>query len=339
MDSVRLGVVGLGGWGKFVAQTFARTPQCRMTYICDASSETLEARRCQYPDARATLHYEELLADADVDAIALATPAPFHFAMARAALLADKHVYVEKPLTLRVDHAEELVNLAEQRDRKLMVGHLLEYHPAVTLMKQQVDGGHLGDIYYIYCQRVNLGVVRQHENAFWSLAPHDISVILYLFGQEPERVVVSGEDFLQRGIEDVVVASLHFSDGRMANIHVSWLDPHKTRKIVVVGSKQMLVFDDMLASEKIRIYDKGALVKNGPVGAIASITVRHGDILIPSIPNHQPLALETAHFIDSIRNDTQPRSDGHDGLRVVRVLDEVERQLSLSRQKTLQKVA
>jgi len=339
MDDVRLGMVGLGGWGKFVAQTFARTPHCRMTHICDANSTTLEERRLQYPAAQATLHYEELLADANIDAIALVTPAPFHFGMARAALLADKHVYVEKPLTLRVDHAEELVELAERRGRKLMVGHLLEYHPAVSLMKQQVDGGHLGDIYYIYCQRVNLGVVRQHENAFWSLAPHDISVILYLFGQEPERVVVSGEDFLQRGIEDVVVASLHFTDGRMANIHVSWLDPHKTRKIVVVGSEKMLVFDDMQASEKVRIYDKKAIVETGSVGAIASITVRHGDILVPSISHQQPLAIETSHFIESIRNDTQPRSDGHDGLRVVRVLDEVERQLSRSRPKVLQKAA
>ena len=305
-----------------------------MTHPC-----TLQHQQRQYPESTATLHYDDLLADDAVDAIAIATPAPFHFEMAKAALLADKHAYVEKPLTLRTDHAQELVDIADRRGLKLMAGHLLECHPAVQLMKQQVDDNALGEIYYMYCQRINLGVVRQHENAFWSLAPHDISVILYLFNQEPNHIVVSGRDFLQRGIEDLVFVNLHFPDGRMANIHVSWLDPQKKRTMVLVGSEKMLVFDDMAASEKIRIFNKSAQIENGSVGEIASITVRHGDIHIPHISNRQPLAIETEHFIESIRNDTQPRSDGRDGLRVVRILEEIERQLRQSRPKLLRKAA
>ena len=338
MGTVRLGMVGLGGWGRFVAQNFARTPHCELAYICDANPITLREQRGHYRQAKATLDYDDILDDPDVQAVAIVTPAPFHYEMAKAALLADKHVYVEKPLTLSAEHAAALVELAERRNRKLMVGHLLEYHPAAELMKQKIDDGELGEIYYMYCQRVNLGVVRNHEDAFWSLAPHDISVILYLFEAEPDHIVTSGQSFLQEDIEDVVFANLHFPDGRIANIHVSWLDPHKRRQMVLVGSEKMLVFDDMAPSEKIRIYDKGALVGNGSDGAISSITVRHGDIHIPHISNRQPLAVETEHFIESIRNDTQPRSDGYDGLRVVRILEEVDRQLSRARPTILPKV-
>jgi predicted dehydrogenase len=284
-----------------------------------------------YPQAAATDDYEAVLRDPRVDAVALVTPAPLHYEMARSGLLAGKHVYVEKPITLTVRDAEDLVRTAARQNRKLMVGHLLEYHPAVAMMKEQVDGGRLGDIYYLYCQRLNLGVVRQSENAFWSLAAHDISVVLYLFGEEPDRVTASGAWFLQEGIEDVVFANLHFADGRIAQIHVSWLDPHKERKMVVVGSRKMLVFDDMHPSEKIRIFDKGASLTFGAASELQTISVRHGDIHVPHIDTRPPLDVETQHFIDSIRHDTTPRSDGRDGLRVVRVLEQVERQLDLGR--------
>jgi len=234
---------------------------------------------------------------------------------------------VEKPLTLTVEHAEDLVALAAKHDRKLMVGHLLEYHPAVDFMKRQIDEGELGDVYYMYCQRLNLGVVRQNENAFWSLAPHDISIILYLFGAEPDCVTASGSCFLQKGIEDVVFANLHFPDGRMAQIHVSWLDPHKERKMVVVGSKKMLVFNDMDPSEKIRIFDKGASMQMAGGNGLPSVNVRHGDIHIPHIGGQQPLDLEAQHFVDCVLGNVTPRSDGQDGLRVVRILEQVEQQL------------
>lgn len=323
-EVVRLGVVGLGGWGKFVVRNFSQRERSELVYICDSNPFTLKQHESLYPQAKATQEYSDLLNDPTLDAIVIATPAPFHYEMAKAALKSGKHVYVEKPMTLTSEHSEELVEISETLDLKLMVGHLLEYHPAVQLMKEQVDSGALGDIHYMYCQRINLGVVRQHENAFWSLAPHDISVILYLFGEEPSHITANGQSFLQPGIEDVVFANLHFPDGRMANIHVSWLDPHKKRSMVLVGSQKMLVFDDMAANEKVRIYDKGAQFKNNSEGAMQAINVRHGDILSPHIPGTEPLALETQHFIDSIIFDTTPRSDGRDGLRVVRILEKVE---------------
>ena len=329
-ECVTLGMAGLGGWGRFVVRNFAGTSGCRLQYLCDADPKTLEQQARLYPDATAISSYEQMLDDDRLDAVALATPAPMHYAMAKQALLAGKHVYVEKPMTLLAEHAEELIDLAETCDRKLMVGHLLEYHPAVELMKREIDSGSLGDIHYMYCQRLNLGVVRQQENAFWSLAPHDISIILYLFGAEPDHVEASGQSFLQPGVEDVVFANLHFPDGRMANIHVSWLDPHKKRSMVVVGSEKMLVFDDMEPSEKVRIFNKGACVAPQPSGAMQSIAVRHGDIIIPRLSGREPLAIETEHFIDCILNDVQPRSDGRDGLRVVKILEAVDRQLHAS---------
>jgi predicted dehydrogenase len=325
--TMRIGVVGLGGWGKNVVRSFASAPRCELAYFCDANADTLKKNQQLYPRAKATNEYQHLLDDPTLDAVGIVTPAPMHFEMAKAALNAGKHVYVEKPMTLLSEHAEELVELADRNQRKLMVGHLLEYHPAVNYIKQMVDAGDLGDVMYVYCQRLNLGVVRQHENAFWSLAPHDISVILYLLGEEPVSVQAMGGSYLQSDVEDVVFSTMQFADGRMAQIHVSWLDPNKERKIVVVGSKKMVVFDDMQASEKIRIYDKGANKKLDLVGALQAITVRHGDIVIPSLTGGEPLDIETRHFVDAVLNDTTPRSDGRDGLRVVRILEAVDRLL------------
>lgn len=339
-DNVTLGMVGLGGWGRFVARNFNQTPNCEMRYICDASPQTLAQNSRLYPNSTATDDYQVVLNDDAVDAVALVTPAPVHYEMAKAALEAGKHVYVEKPMTLTVEHAEELIELAERNGRKLMVGHLLEYHPAVELMKREIDEGSLGAPYYMYCQRLNLGVVRQQENAFWSLAPHDVSVILYLFGAEPNRVEASGQDFLQQGIEDVVFANLHFPDGRMANIHVSWLDPHKKRSMVLVGAEKMLVFDDMEPAEKVRIFDKNAFAEiNASGNGLNPVHVRHGDILIPRVPSREPLAIETEHFINAILNDETPRSDGRDGLRVVRILETVDRQLRARKPVRLDKAA
>lgn len=324
---VQLAVVGLGGWGRNVARSFNSAKRARLVAICDSNPRTLAQQQLLYPQARTTDNYDELLADPAVDALALVTPAPMHFPMAKAALLAGKHVYVEKPMTLTTEHASELCELSEQLNLKLMVGHLLEYHPAVELIKRQIDSGALGEIYYMYSQRLSLGVVRQHENACWSLAPHDISVILYLFGMEPDGIAARGECYLQPNIDDVVFVNLHFPDGRMAQIHVSWLDPHKERKMVVVGSRKMLVFDDMQPAEKVRIFDKGADVHHTTTTAMQAVSVRHGDIFIPYVGGPEPLDAETQHFVDAIVNDTTPRSDGRDGLRVVRVLEQVERQL------------
>jgi predicted dehydrogenase len=203
-----------------------------------------------------------------------------------------------------------------------MVGHLLEYHPAVNFLKEMIDKGQLGQPYYMYTQRVNLGIVRQDENAWWSLAPHDISVICYLLGSEPVSVAAHGQCYLQKNIEDVVFATIKFADGKVANVHCSWLDPHKIRKMTVVGSEKMVTFDDMEATEKIRIYDKGAAVRHDITTSYAEvISLRFGDIVIPKVPSGEPLALECKHFIDCVLDGMPIRSDGIEGLRVVRVLE------------------
>jgi predicted dehydrogenase len=243
-----------------------------------------------------------------------------HYPLARTLLEAGKDVYVEKPLALEVAHAEHLVRLAAQRQRVLMVGHLLLYHPAVRYLKDLAARGELGDLHYIYSQRVNLGKVRRDENALWSFAPHDLSVILHLFEAEPLDVVARGSAFLQRGVEDVVFVDLRFPDGRLAHVHVSWLDPHKLRRFTVVGSQKMVVFDDMEASEKIRIYDKGVDRAGRVVSYGEALSVRSGDILIPKIGLQEPLRLECQHFLDCVRERRAPLTDGAHGLAVVRVL-------------------
>lgn len=318
MESVTLGVVGLGNWGKNIVRSFARTQHTTLQYLCDTSPRLLAAQRAMYPQAITTAKFSDLLDDSGLDAIALATPAPTHAELAQLALAAGKHVFIEKPMTLSTADAEMLCATADAMQRQLMVGHLLEYHPAVNWMKQYLDAGELGAPLYLYTQRLNLGTVRADENALWSLAPHDISVILYLFGSEPDWVAAHGECYLQTGVEDVVFTYLHFPDGRSAQIHVSWLDPHKERRMVLVGTQTMVVFDDMQPMELIRVYNKGAVVPEA--GEITPVTVRHGDVLIPHFPTTEPLQLECQHFIDAIRTGTTPRSDGQDGLRVVRVL-------------------
>jgi len=319
-DMTGVAVVGAGNWGKNLVRNFAALGDTDLKYVCDRTEAVCSSMGALYPQTTVTGDYQQVLDDDGVDAVVLAVEAPLHFEMARQALQAGKHTYVEKPLALSSEHAGELVDLAETGGRKLMVGHLLEYHPAVNYLRDVIASDGAGEPLYLYFQRVNLGIVRRDENAWWSLAPHDISVACYLFDAEPVSISASGQAYLQEGIEDVVFANLKFADGRMAHIHVSWLDPHKIRRATLVGSQKMIVFDDMEAAEKIRIYDKGAEVKSVDSYAEA-VTLRTGDILIPKIPSGEPLRTECQHFIDCIANDTTPRSDGHDGLRVVNILE------------------
>lgn len=324
---LQIAVAGVGGWGKNLARNYYQIPDCSLKYICDLDRKKLEPLRLQLPGTTLTTSFEDLLRDAGVQAIVVSTPAPTHYPLCKAALEAGKDVYVEKPFVLGVAEAEELIELAERRDRIIMVGHLLEYHPVITKLKHMIDSGELGRIYYIYNQRVNLGTVRGDENALWNFAPHDISSVLYLVGKEPSDVAARGQSYLQPGIEDVVFLSLNFSDKSMAHVHVSWLDPHKIRKITVVGSKKMAVFDDIESTEKLRIYDKCA-EQNGEYNSFAEyITLRFGDITIPHLKVEEPLRLECQHFLECIRDRKQPISDGRDGLRVVKVLDAAQRSL------------
>lgn len=324
---VKVAVVGAGYWGKNLVRNFYSVKGGQLKYVVDLDEKKLAKFEKDYPGVKGVKDVSVALNDPEVAGIIIATPAPAHFAVAKQALEAGKHVYVEKPLTLDVKESEALVALAKQKDRKLMVGHLMEYHSAVTWLKDYIDRGELGDILYAYATRVNLGIVRSHENAWWSLAPHDVSIILYLFGAEPDYVSARGECYLQEGIEDVVFANLHFKDKRMAQIHVSWLDPHKDRKLTIVGKKRMVVFDDM-APEKIKIFDRGVNADKQEFANYAEyLTIRNGDISMPYLEMKEPLSIECAHFIQAIAENKTPRSDGEDGLRVVRVLDAAERSL------------
>ena len=318
---IGVAVVGAGNWGKNLVRNFASVKGGQLKYVVDLSEKTRQTMAGAYPQACVTDDSAKAFADAAVGAVVIAVDAPYHHKIAKAALQAGKHVYVEKPLTLASVEAKELVDLAAAKNVKLMVGHLLEYHPAVNYMKDMIDKGGIGQPLYLYFQRLNLGIIRKQENAWWSLAPHDVSVACYLFGAQPVTVSASGQAYLQKDIEDVVFAILKFADGRMAHIHVSWLDPHKIRKVTLVGGDKMVVFDDMEASEKIRVHDKSAGAKKSIDSYVEAITLRTGDILIPQISPEEPLKTECQHFVDAVANNTTPRSDGQDGLRVVRVLE------------------
>jgi predicted dehydrogenase len=318
---VSLALVGTGDWGSNLLRNFATLPSARVVAVCDADAARLERAQAVVPAAEALVEARALLRLPQLEAVVIAAPARDHAPLARLFLEAGKDVFVEKPFTLDVADAEALVALAEARGRILMVGHLLIHHPAVRKLQALVDEGELGRVHYVYSQRVNLGRVRSDENALWSFAPHDLSVMLHLLGGEPVEVSARGASFLQRGIEDVVFASLSWADGRMAHAHVSWLDPHKVRRFTVVGSRRMAMFDDMEPAEKVRIYDKGVDPAPGEVVDFArAMTVRQGDVLIPRIDGAEPLRLECQHFIDCVRSRRTPRTDGRDGLRVVRVL-------------------
>jgi len=319
---LNVAVIGAGYWGKNLVRNFASAKRCNLKYVCDINENLLKIHKRNYTYIETTTDIDPIIHDEELDAVVIATQVPMHFELARKTLNAGKHTYVEKPMTLKASQSKELISLAEKTGLKLMVGHLLEYHPAVTYLKEIINKGQIGQPYYMYTQRVNLGIVRQNENAWWSLAPHDISIICYLLGSEPVSVAAHGQCFLQKDIEDVVFATIKFSDGKMANVHCSWLDPHKIRKITVVGSEKMVTFDDMEATEKVRLYDKAASVKHDINTSYAEvISLRFGDIVIPKVPSGEPLSLECQHFIDSVLDNTTIRSDGIDGLRVVRVLE------------------
>ncbi len=330
MEPVQIAVVGVGGWGKNLARNFHQLPDANLKYVCDLDQKKLDQLARQLPGTALTRDYDAVLRDPEVQAVVVATPAPRHFPIAKLALEAGKDVYVEKPFTLEIAHAVELIALAEANKRVLMVGHLLEYHPVVTRLREMIGREELGRLYYIYSQRVNLGTVRADENALWNFAPHDISVIMFLLGAAPTDVAARGQCYLQKGVEDVVFLTMNFGGRAMAHVHVSWLDPHKIRKLTLVGDRKMAVFDDLEANEKLRIYDKGAQVNQDYNTYAEYVGLRFGDITMPYIKVGEPLQIECRHFIECVRSRKQPVSDGQDGLRVVKVLDAAQRSLKLN---------
>jgi predicted dehydrogenase len=327
-EPVRVGVVGLGYWGPNLARNFDRLPEADLSWLCDSSDEAREHVKVQFPEARDTGSFDDLIADPKLDAVVIATHVPSHADLAVQALEAGKHCFVEKPLALTVGDAERVLAAASASGRTLMVGHLLEYHPGLEKLKEIADSGELGEIHYIYSNRVNLGKLRADENALWSLGAHDVSVVLRLAGdEEPSEINAVGESYMQPGIEDVVFCYLRFPSGLAAHLHLSWLDPHKDRRFTVVGSKKMATFDDMEIERKVTVYDKGF---DQDFSSYGEYIARSGEAFSPRISNEEPLRIECRHFIECVRTGRRPRSDGHSGLRVVRVLEALQRSLEES---------
>jgi UDP-2-acetamido-3-amino-2,3-dideoxy-glucuronate N-acetyltransferase len=316
-----IAVVGAGYWGINLIRVFSELGE--LVSICDFSLARLEHLAVKFPGVKLCNSLDGVLDDPLVDAVVIATPAECHYAMARKALLAGKDVYVEKPLTMHCEEAELLTTMAARLERILMVGHLLEYHPAVTRLKELVEEGELGRIEYIYSNRLNLGKVRREENALWSFAPHDISVILLLLNMMPIQVAATGGTYLQPNIADVTVSNMLFDRGVRAHLFVSWLHPFKEQKLVVVGERRMAVFDDVRKTDKLQLFDKKIDLVNGQYIA------EKPSAKTVSLPDDEPLVLECQHFLDCIRSRSTPRSDGHDGWRVLKVLEASQRSLSM----------
>lgn len=331
MSDIKVAVVGCGQWGINQVRTYSNLPGASLQWLVDANHKNLQRAKGLSEAARLAGELKDALEDKALNAVVIATNSESHHLLAKQSLEAGKHVMVEKPLALTVKDAEELVNIARKKDLVLMTGHLLLYHPAVRYLKELVKSGELGQILYLYSTRVNLGAIRKNENALWSLAPHDISVMLYLMDQNPEKALANGKCFLQKGIEDVVFFSLDFPGGQVAQAQVSWLDPHKIRKFTVVGSKKMATFDDMEATEKIRIYDKGVNQEKRYGSYDEVLTLRDGDIHIPYFKMQEPLKIEAGHFIECIKEHKKPLSDGQNGLDVVKILEAVSNSLKEGR--------
>jgi predicted dehydrogenase len=326
--TIRVGVVGLGYWGPNLARNISALEGAELAWCCDARESVRERLALVHRNARFTTDLDDLLCDDDLDAIVVATPVPTHADLAVRVLEAGKHCFVEKPLAQSAADAERAVAASRAAGRVLMVGHLLQYHPGVRKLKEIADSGELGDIHYIYSNRLNLGQLRADENALWSLGAHDISVILHLAEEDPIEVSARGESYMRPGVEDVVFAFLRFPSGLAAHLHLSWLDPHKERRFTVVGSQRMATFDDMDLERKVTVYDKGFDQKADSYGEYIT---RTGDIYSPRISNAEPLRLEVAHFVDCVRAGRTPDSDGDSGLRVVRVLEWLQEELEQSR--------
>ena len=321
--AMRIAIAGLGYWGPNLARNFDDLADLR--WLCDASLEQRERFARRYPGARITGEFDELLADPELDAVVVATPVVTHFELARRALLAGKHVFVEKPPALSAGAANELCALAEERELVLLPGHLLLYHPGIRELKRIVDSGELGEVLYLYGNRQNLGQIRRDENALWSLGVHDLSVILDLVREEPSEVWARGESFLNPGVEDVVFCFLRFPSGKVAHMHLSWLDPQKIRRVTVVGKKKMVVFDDMELERKVTIFEKAP---EQPAETYGEWRTRTGDIYSPKIPNDEPLRLECQHFVALVEGRGDRFEAARAGALVVSTLEQLQQSLA-----------
>jgi predicted dehydrogenase len=325
---VRVGVVGCGYWGPNLIRNFSNLKTCRVIACSDLLEARLNHMKQLYPALRTTTNFREVIGDPGIDAIVIATPVSSHYGVAREALEAGKHVFVEKPLAQSLEEGRKLVELAQEKSRTLMVGHTFVYTAAVNKIKDLIWSGELGDIYYMSSSRVNLGIFQDDINVVWDLAPHDVSIMNYILNARPISIAAMGQSYIRPGIEDVAFLLLKYPQSTLANIHVSWLNPNKIRSTTVVGSKKMLVYDDVSSLEKIRIYDKGVTVTpHYDTFGEFQLSYRYGDISIPRLDDAEPLKTECQHFVDCITNGSAPRSGGKHGFAVLLALDAADRSI------------
>ncbi|NGO39264.1 Gfo/Idh/MocA family oxidoreductase [Limisphaera ngatamarikiensis] len=317
-----VGVVGCGYWGPNLIRNFRQLPGCRLKMVCDVNPDRLAHMQRLYPELQVTQNYEDLVHDPELDAIAIATPVRFHHRMARASLATGKHTFIEKPMAASVAECEELIQLAEDRGLTLMVGHTFLFSPAVRKIKEIISRGDIGPLHYIAARRLNLGLFQKDINVTWDLAPHDLSIILYIMESLPRVVSCWGNAHITPGIEDVTSLHLTFDHNRIAMVHSSWLDPKKVREMTFVGTRRMIVYDDVALHEKIKIYD--ARVEVPPhydTFAEFQYSYHYGDMYVPYVKQEEPLKLECQHFLDCIRTGQKPLTSGREGLEVVRILE------------------
>jgi predicted dehydrogenase len=326
MTQIGVGVIGCGYWGPKLIRNFHELADTNVVMVADFDRDRLNRIKQTFPAIELTTDFHDLLDSASVDAVVIATPVSTHYDLARAALNAGKHVMVEKPITASSAEAEDLLSVARSLDRRLMVGHVFEYNPAVELIKSLILDGELGDVYYIDAVRATLGLFQRDINVIWDLAPHDFSILRYLLEKDPASVSARGEAYIQPGIHDVAYITANFDGGIQAHIRVSWLEPQKKREMTIVGSKKMLVYDDTQPVEKIKIFDVGVVPEVDEFGS-GQLRYRYGDIQVPRIRGVEPLQEECRHFATSIREGTEPRSNGDVGLQVVRMLEAANRSL------------
>lgn len=328
---MKLAVVGCGYWGPNLIRNFQQSNRVIELICCDFDQKRLDRMKSLYPAIAVSSDYKELVQKPDLDAVVIATPAKSHYQIAKDFLTNGKHVFIEKPLTHSYETSFELIKLAEEKKRILMVGHTFEYTAAVNKIKTIIESGELGKVLYIHCIRVNLGLFQPDINVVWDLAPHDISTILYLMNELPTSVNCQGEAHFNPNNEDVATTTLNFKNGLIAFLHTSWLDPNKIRKTTIVGTRKMLVYDDIETQEKIKIYDKGVEVPPYyDTYEEFQYAYRYGNIFSPRIEEYEPLKMECEHFLDCILKKRIPLTDGYSGLRVVSILEAASKSLKSS---------
>jgi len=328
-----VGVIGCGYWGPNLLRNFAESEAAELRWICDLDVNRLAAMGRRYPAARATTDYKSLLADQTLEAVAIATPVWTHFSFAKEALEAGKHVLVEKPLTASVAEAEQLVELAERNNLALMVDHTFIYTGAVRKIKEMVQGGEIGDLLYFDATRINLGLFQDDINVVWDLAPHDLSIMDYVIGRQPEAVTATGSCHIKKGIENIAYVLLRFPDEFIAHFHFNWLSPVKIRRTLIAGSHKMVVYDDIEPTEKVRVYDSGVTTTHAEeqldreAAYRTLVSYRTGDVWVPKLDSSEALHYVCKEFLDAISEKRPPLTDGNAGLRVVRLLDAAQRSI------------